>query len=366
MTIALLATGNEIIQGDTLNTNGHHIANALVSEGLETGLHLSCSDNEKEIHDCIAFLAEQHDIIILIGGLGPTSDDRTRFALSRFLKTPLIEFSDALAHIQNKVSNKTQPLSQGNRQQSLFPENAILLPNPNGTAMGCYYVASNKVFVLLPGPPRECLHMFNSSALPLLQQTQHTDKQLLKWRLFGVSESEIAERLDNALKHIECETGYRWETPYIEFKARCSPEWIKEVTNIVTPLIAPYIIATPEKKASEALYDAIRHWNKPINIQDEVTGGVLQSLVLRPEIYHLLSFHDNQNTAALSCRLQGLNEYWTQQPPGGTTSVSISFKHAANADTEIHAIPYLSPMVVHFAAEWLCFRLVHLINQLHQ
>lgn len=365
MTIAILATGNEITQGDTLNTNSHQIAHALNSEGLEPGLHLSCSDSEIEIHECIAFLSQKHDIIIITGGLGPTSDDRTRFALSQFLKTPLIEFSDALAHIQNRMWNKTQPISKGNRQQALFPANATLMPNPNGTAMGCYYTSANKLFILLPGPPRECLSMFNTSVLPLLQQTLHSDKQLLKWRLFGVAESEIAQRLDEALEQIDCVTGYRLETPYIEFKVTCSPEWIESVNNIVNPIVTPHIIATTAKKASEVLYEAIIHWNKPIIIQDEVTGGLLQSLVLRPENWHLLRFYDDKS-ASLTCRLQGLEEYWTQQPPGGTTSVSISLSHAHSIDTEKHALPYRSPMVIHYAAEWLCFRLFHLINQLHQ
>ncbi|MGL5742738.1 MAG: molybdopterin-binding protein [Legionella sp.] len=67
MTIAILATGDELIHGDTLNTNGRDIAHTLSSEGLSLGLHLSCSDKEAEIIRCLHFLAEKHDIIILIG-----------------------------------------------------------------------------------------------------------------------------------------------------------------------------------------------------------------------------------------------------------------------------------------------------------
>lgn len=365
MTIALLATGNEITHGDTLNTNSYHIAQTLASEGLEPGLHVSCSDNEQEIHDSIGFLANKHDIVIITGGLGPTSDDKTRFALAKFLNTPLIESPEAIAHIQSRIWDKTQALTKGNRQQALFPANTILLPNPNGTAMGCYYSASCKLFILLPGPPRECLPMFNLHVLPLLQQTKHNDKQLTKWRIFGVSESEIAQRLDDALAHMDCETGYRWEAPYIEFKVSCRPELLEEISKIVNPLIAPHIIATTEFKASEALYNAIQSWNKPITIIDEVTGGILQSLLLRPGTHHLLNFYDDHRNG-LVCRLQGLEEYWTQKQPGGTTSVSISLSHDHQTDTETHSIPYRSSMVIDYATEWLCFRLFHLINQLHQ
>lgn len=365
MTIAILATGNEITHGDTLNTNSYHIAHALTSEGLEPGLHLACSDLGMEIHDSITFLANKHDILIITGGLGPTSDDRTRFALGQFLNTPLVEFPEAITHIQNRIWNKSQPLSKGNRQQALFPANAMLLPNPVGTAMGCYYSLANKLFFLLPGPPRECLPMFNTHVLPLLRQTRHSDKQLIKWRIFGVSESEIAQRLDDSLAEIDCETGYRLEAPYIEFKVNCRPELIEAVTRIVTPVIAPHIIATTEHKASDMLHNAIKGWNKSIAIIDEVTGGNLQSLLLRPGINHLLKFHDTRDTD-LVCRLQGLEEYWTQKQPGGTTSVSISLSHANGTATETHDIPYRSSMVIDYASEWLCFRLFHLIDQLHQ
>ncbi len=77
----------------------------------------------------------------------------------------------------------------------MFPEGAVLLPNPHGTAMVVIYNYKDKIIILLPGPPRECLPMFNDYVLPLLQQTEHMDKQLLKWRLFGVAEGEIAEIL---------------------------------------------------------------------------------------------------------------------------------------------------------------------------
>ena len=93
MAIAFLATGDEIIQGDTLDTNSHYLAQILNSEGLVIGLHLSCSDNETELYQCIEFLAKQHEIIITIGGLGPTSDDRTRYALRSLFKKPIKRIS---------------------------------------------------------------------------------------------------------------------------------------------------------------------------------------------------------------------------------------------------------------------------------
>lgn len=366
MTIAILATGDEIIYGDTLNTNGHAIAQSLSSEGLTVGHHMACTDQEQDMVDCLQFLCQNHNIIILIGGLGPTSDDRTRFAVARFLSIPLIEFPAALNHIQARLMSANLKLNAGNRQQALFPPGATLVPNLNGTAMGCYYNQDNKLFILLPGPPSECLSMFNAYIVPLLQQTQPSEKQLLKWRLFGVAEGAIADKLDGALAGVDCETGYRLETPYLEFKVRCIDARVDEVKQIIEPLIAPHIIASPMLKASERLRLRIEELQQPIVILDDVTGGILQTLLQKPSNYRWLTFHENEQST-FHFHLKGLEAFWLQQSEhGGTTPAIINYHYDGYHGSETHQLPFFSPFVVHYAAEWLSFRLFHLINQLHQ
>jgi len=365
MSIAILATGDELIQGDTLNTTSQALAHTLSAAGLPVGLHLACGDTEQQIHECLAFLAQHHDIIILTGGLGPTSDDRTRFALARFLQLTLVEFPAAIAHIQARLARANVGMNDGNRQQAFFPEQAVLLANPAGTAMGCYLSAQQKMFILLPGPPRECLPMFKEQVLPLLELTRHNDKQLLKWRLFGVAEGQIAQILDDALSAIDCETGYRLDTPYVEFKVRCQDSDVDEVMQIIDPLVAPHIIASPEQKASERLRALIKDLAEPMVIIDDATGGALQILLQQPENYMKLSFQHRPNVD-LQFHLSGLKEYWSQHADAAVTSLTIKYQNNKGQGSETHQIPYRSPLVVDYAAEWLSFRLLHLIDQLHE
>ena len=365
MTIAILATGDEIVHGDTLNTNSHYIAHALSSDGLPLGFHLICSDKESDIINCLEFLAKQHEIIILIGGLGPTTDDLTRFALAKYTDERLVQHSQALTHIQNLFKYAKVVLNEGNLQQCLFPEKAQLLPNPNGTALGCYYQWQDKTFILLPGPPRECLPMFDNYVLPLFQNIKRSQKQILKWRIFGLAESEIAQSLEDALSGLDCHTGYRLDVPYIEFKVRCKNELVDKVKTIVDPILAPHIIATIDKKASDNLRDLISRVNEPITIIDEATGGLLQTTLVNPEVHHLIAFHHLKQTR-LNFHISGLEEYWLQQPTKGTTQITIHYSNQNQEGGETHQIPYRSPLVVYHAVEWLSFRLFHLINQLHQ
>lgn len=413
MTIAIIATGDEIVHGDTLNTNAYNIAQILCSEGLPLGLQIACSDKESEIIDSLTFLAKQHDILILIGGLGPTKDDMTRFALSKFLGEPLVQHQQAFDHVQQRITKGKMELNEGNLQQCLFPLDAKLLPNPHGTALGCSYEwkikttiplsklpeenemrggadrstgvhisvhedsstaqtqqfdssseFEKKTIVLLPGPPRECLPMFNDYALPILLKTHHSDKQIIKWRIFGLAESEIGQRLESALEGLDCKTGYRLEVPYIEFKVRCRAELVDEIKSIIDPILAPHIISPVEKKASELLKDLILQLNEPVSIVDEATGGLLQTLLTTPDTYPLLKFH-GKNKTKLHFHLTGLDEYWLKQPSQGVSQLVIHYNSHRQEGREIQQVPYRSPFVIYYAAEWLSFRLFHLINQLH-
>jgi molybdopterin-biosynthesis enzyme MoeA-like protein len=207
--------------------------------------------------------------------------------------------------------------------------------------------------------------MFHHYVLPILQQSEHSQKQILKWRIFGLAESEIAQTLEEALQNIDCQTGYRWESPYIEFKVRCNPRFADHIKAIIDPIIAPHVISTVDKKASETLCALIADINEPITIIDEATGGLLQILLTKPSLYHLLNFtglHQNK----MHFHIHGLEEYWKQLAPKGNSQLIIDYKNQHQKGQEIHCVPYRSASVIEYAAEWSCFRLLQLINQLHQ
>lgn len=365
MTIAILATGDEIIHGDTLNTNGHALAHSLCSEGFSLGMQLACGDKEQEILDALAFLNKHHSMIIITGGLGPTSDDRTRFALARFLKIHLIEYSSAVSHIKNRLARSNLSMNAGNRQQALFPSEAILLPNPFGTALGCSVKCGNRQYILLPGPPRECLPMFQAHALPLIQQSSPSSKQILKWRLFGVPEGEIAQQLDESLAGISCETGYRLEMPYLEFKVRCHADDVAKVRAIIESLVAPHQIASSEEKASEKFCRLLMQLAEPITIIDEVTGGRLQGLIQTPETCQKVYFHEGRS-GGIHFYLSGLEGYWLKNRRL-SNQITIQYDGPFEPGRETHDLPFAGRIfALDSAAEWLSFRLFHLLNELHE
>jgi nicotinamide-nucleotide amidase len=243
--IGFLATGNELTEGDILNTNGQFMAQLLTQEGFVIGLHIIVPDDEKIIADSLDFLLLTHATIIVTGGLGPTSDDKTRQALSKVVQQPLVFDESTWQTIRTRIRNRLghEPHSS-NQQQALFPEGAVIMPNPHGTAAGCFIINYNKTIYMLPGPPKECIPMFEEYVLPNLLKTRESlPRRKISYQLKGVAESDIAARVDAALKAYPVSTGYRVNSPFIEVKiyGQYHDAW-DEMVRMLENILQPYRI----------------------------------------------------------------------------------------------------------------------------
>lgn len=357
--IAILATGDELIEGKTINTNTAAIAQYLFSEGFKLGLQMTCGDKEQDIIDSLNYLGQTHDLIITIGGLGPTSDDRTRFAVGKFVDLPLISHQAACEHIY-KLTKRTA-LEPGVKQQTLFPEKTALLANPFGTAMGGFIPREHCSIILLPGPPRECLPMFQHWVLPTLKQHTAPGMARLSWLVFGLREEYVGRILDQALAEFpDCETGYRLDPPYVECKIRAPIEDEQKMRNIIEPLFTPHLLLSSTQKASEMLIQFLSHRKQSFSIKDLATGGLLQQLISTPQTYPYLCF--TENNADFECA--GLEHYWQQMEAAENTVYFKSNLKAASAALEA-SFPFRSKLILNAAAEWLCAQIFSCLNRIH-
>lgn len=349
--IALLATGDELTHGDIANSNAQDIAHLLVANGMEVGMHMVVSDSITDIKQAIAYLLETHQALIIIGGLGPTSDDLTRYALSDVTAAPLVFDNatwDTIVKRLQLFGYQTPP--ESNRQQALFPEGATIIPNPNGTAAGCILQYSNKPIFMLPGPPKECLPLAQTVVLQELKQANFIQPHFYKkWLLFGVSEGQIAETLDKMVKPYDCKTGYRLFYPYIEFKLQSKNEKdFVALVPIIQNFLADYMIADGEKTASELLREYLNTLSFILRIQDKATGGLLEATIKTPQnIAHL-----NFNSQTCDIVIEGLEEYW-QQIKTNQTTLHINFKN----NKESKQIPFRGSRVKQYAVELICWEL---------
>lgn len=221
--IAILATGDELVNGDVINSNSAYIAQLCWQARLPLGMQMTVSDAETDMIQALEYLLSCHQVVITIGGLGPTSDDRTRDAVARVLKRSLYFSSTVWQQIERyRIKRHLPALPACNKQQAMLIDGASILPNANGTAVGQSIQANHQRLYLLPGPPAECLPMVQHHVMPrLLNDLTPSADYRQRWRLKGQSESLIASQLDPLVKHLPVYLGYRSHKPYLDIKLAC-------------------------------------------------------------------------------------------------------------------------------------------------
>lgn len=194
-TAAIVAQGDEIVIGQTLDTNSKWIAARLLELGVVPIEHVSLPDDRAAIASAIGRLAARVDLIVCSGGLGPTSDDLTRVAVADATQDTLVLDEVAIAEIRAWFASKGRAMNVLNESQALRPSRAAMLPNAFGTAPGIHATLGACDVFCLPGPPRELMPMFDRLVVPKLRPDPERTVRVKVLHTIGLGESEIALRL---------------------------------------------------------------------------------------------------------------------------------------------------------------------------
>ena len=204
--IELINTGTELLLGRTLNTHQQWLGRQLADRGYPVARQITVADTAPDIRQAVRESLHRADLIIVTGGLGPTSDDLTREEIAGLLGKPLHEDGRVLAHIRDFFASRGRPLPAGNEGQARVPEGAQVLWNPNGTAPGLAMAVDPNPFreggriswlIMLPGPPRELKPMFTEHVLPLLQTHLPLAEAIVSrtFRTIGIGESALQAKI---------------------------------------------------------------------------------------------------------------------------------------------------------------------------
>ena len=191
--------------GTTQNTHGAWIGQRLFSLGLRVERQITVPDGQAVIEAMRTGL-EAGDVLIVTGGLGPTSDDLTREALAEVLGLEMIEDEAALRAIEEFFASRGRVMVPANRKQAMAPVGADILANPNGTAPGLYVPPRmsgerNCAVFLLPGPPRELYPMFEEEVVPRLEALAGIEQppEMVELKFVGIGESDFHQGIDEQL-----------------------------------------------------------------------------------------------------------------------------------------------------------------------
>ena len=359
--VAILVTGNEIIKGYSLDTNSNHYAINLTTNCVKVGEIIKVGDNKKQITDNIASLLQKYDCIIISGGLGPTSDDITRFALATYLGQELIEDQESWNHITNRMKKFQYEIDNSNKQQALFPLGAEIFINNHGTANGCYLQDNNgKDIFMIPGPPSEAIPMFHKDVLPKILSRNYKEPIFVKqWRLIGVAESQIAPKLDEIAKDYNIETAFCVKYPYLDFMITM-PKFHEEAVNRFDEFLKDIFVSNNFYTASQLLCNYIADNDLKFLIQDDASGGILLAKLTTPRTRNKLVMHD----ADISIKLLGLAGYWNSNTITTMDSFSIEISYKDQALKIERSHPLRGDEIKEYTSEHTCFYILKFLKDI--
>ena len=200
---AIVSVGNELLFGETVNTNAAWLGRALAEKGIVVSCGYTVGDTRTSIQDAVRTATRSADLVLISGGLGPTGDDITRNAVADLFERPLRSNERLLAKLRDRFhAHGYREFPETNLSQVEVPEGAIVLDNPNGTAPGLAFEEDSTLVVMLPGVPRELHGIFLGDLSTLLEEWLGDRMAPVHHRMLhttGVPESRLAELIEEAI-----------------------------------------------------------------------------------------------------------------------------------------------------------------------
>lgn len=285
----LLTIGDEILYGQIVDTNAQWMSVALDEVGIKVIRKTTVGDKETEILTALAEAEQRADIILITGGLGPTSDDLTKPCLAKYFNCELRIHEEALAEVTEFFKSRGRELTERNRQQAALPVCCTKITNPVGTAPGMWFDKDGKVFVSMPGVPHEMKKMMTERVIPKLRERftlpviQH---EII--RTAGIGESILAERIEGWEKSLPPHIKLAYLPNLGEVKLRLTAmgtsrdELKKELAQMkesLQPIAGEYIYGYGEEPLEKVIGNLLRERKLTLSVAESCTGGYLSHLI---------------------------------------------------------------------------------------
>ncbi len=216
---AILSIGTELTRGELVNTNATWLANRITALGFEVATIETIPDEKPLIIDTLLRLAARHRVIVVTGGLGPTTDDLTTACAAEAAGVPLERHEPSLDAIRRRFASLGREMTPSNAKQADFPKGTDVLPNPIGTAPGFLLKLGGAQLFFTPGVPSEMKRMFDDHIEPRIAPLAPSTTAQNHLKTFGQTESRIGELLSGIEGTFPGVTiGYRAHFPEIEVK----------------------------------------------------------------------------------------------------------------------------------------------------
>ncbi len=285
----LLTIGDEILYGQIVDTNSQWMSIELDKVGIKVIRKTTVGDVESEILTAFAEAENRADIILITGGLGPTSDDLTKPLLAKYFNCGLVINEEALREVTEFFKSRGRELTEINRQQAALPTACEKITNPNGTAPGMWFNKNGKIFMSMPGVPHEMKKMMTDSVIPKLKETFNTPVIYHKViRTIGLGESYLAEKISDWEKALPDHIKLAYLPSLGEVKLRLtsfgnSSEQMESEVSVLTDklklLIGQFIFGYGDDPIEVVIGKTLREKKLTLSVAESCTGGYLSHLI---------------------------------------------------------------------------------------
>jgi nicotinamide-nucleotide amidase len=285
----ILAIGDELLFGQTLDTNSHWISGELDKVGITVLRRTTVGDVEMDILTAFAEAENRADIILITGGLGPTSDDLTKPCLAKYFNCGLEIHAEALAEVTEFFKSRGRELTETNRQQAALPAACIKITNPIGTAPGMWFDKGDRVFMSMPGVPHEMKKMMTEQVIPRLQQ-KYTLPVIHHAiiRTIGMGESFLADKISEFEKRLPAHIKLAYLPSLGEVKLRLTAtgqslvqlkQDTTELANQLKEILGSYVYGEGDVPIEAVIGNILREQKLTLALAESCTGGYLSHLI---------------------------------------------------------------------------------------
>jgi nicotinamide-nucleotide amidase len=287
MEAEIISIGNELLSGNTLNSNATFIARKLHETGVSVKFIQTIGDDATSIKESLQQALGRSQMVLITGGLGPTHDDITKTAITEYFGSKLVFKNEIYQRIQKMFEKRGIRMPEVNRNQALVPDNADLMANPVGTAPGMVFRDDKKYVFVMPGVPREMMAMIEDSVIPLLRQECPECRVAVNlFRTTGIAESAIYEKIERDLQNFSgYEIAFLPRFTGVDLRVIRSgkelndPDKFNKFKNILVTHISEYIYAEEDIELEEVLGRLLKQKKITIAVAESLTGGLIQDRI---------------------------------------------------------------------------------------
>jgi nicotinamide-nucleotide amidase len=285
----LLTIGDEILFGQIVDTNSQWMSVELSNVGIKVIRKTTVGDVESEILTALAEAEKRADVILITGGLGPTSDDLTKPCLARYFNCEIRIHEEALAEVTAFFESRGRELTELNRMQAALPTACEKITNPIGTAPGMWFEKGDKVFMSMPGVPHEMKRMMTERVIPKLKAKYKLPViHHMVIRTIGLGESFLAEKIQAWEKALPAHIKLAYLPSLGEVKLRLtgmgdSLATLQQETTILAgqlkDRIGQFIYGYGDEPLEIVIGKMLRTRKLTLSMAESCTGGYLSHLI---------------------------------------------------------------------------------------